>query len=89
MIPGLLRATLDRGFEARQKAVEPIRIQINTAPWGHWLLLEGIGPARARAIVADRDARGPFRSVEDLARVPNMPSGWVERARGQLACEAP
>ena len=32
-------------------------------------LIPGIGPSLARRIVEDRDARGPFRSVEELERV--------------------
>jgi competence ComEA-like helix-hairpin-helix protein len=34
--------------------------------------LPGIGPAKARAIVAFRDSAGPFRHVEDLKRVPGV-----------------
>jgi len=41
---------------------------LNASPERHLLLLPGIGPARARAIVEER-ANGPFSSVADLARV--------------------
>ena len=35
--------------------------------------LNGVGPARAQAIVAYRNEHGPFKSVDDLALVKNMP----------------
>ncbi|HEX5138715.1 MAG TPA: helix-hairpin-helix domain-containing protein [Planctomycetota bacterium] len=41
---------------------------LNTSPERHLLLLPGIGPLRARAIVEER-ANGPFSTVADLARV--------------------
>jgi competence protein ComEA len=37
--------------------------------------IEGIGLERARRIVEDREARGPFRSVDDLDRVPGIDDG--------------
>jgi len=42
---------------------------LNAAPERHLLLLPGIGPARARAIVEERERGGPFASVSDLRRV--------------------
>lgn len=39
----------------------------------------GLGRATAEAIVADREARGPFRSLDDLARVPGVGRGTLER----------
>ncbi len=44
-------------------------ININTATAAELDTLPGIGPATAQAIVTDRDAHGPFASVDDLARV--------------------
>ncbi|MCK6458949.1 MAG: helix-hairpin-helix domain-containing protein [Planctomycetes bacterium] len=41
---------------------------LNTAPERHLILLPGIGPARARAIVEER-TRGPFETIGDLSRV--------------------
>lgn len=69
--------------------MEPIRIHVNRAPWFSFTLLEGVGEARARAIVEHRDAHGPFRSYEDLERIPRMPAGWVERARPYLVLGEP
>jgi competence protein ComEA len=46
--------------------------------------LHGIGPAKAQAIVAHRDKHGPFRSVDDLARVRGIGRKTVERNRDLL-----
>ena len=61
------------------------RININTANVDELQLLPGIGPSRAAAILADRQANGPFRSIDDLERVrgigPAIVSGLREFAR--------
>lgn len=41
----------------------------NTAPASELSLLPGIGPEMAKRIILEREAGGPFRSVEDLSRV--------------------
>jgi len=42
-------------------------------------LLPGIGPARARRIVAFRDSAGPFRTPHDLARIPGISLALARR----------
>ncbi|MEO1130238.1 MAG: helix-hairpin-helix domain-containing protein [Planctomycetota bacterium] len=44
-------------------------VDVNTAPAAALQLLPMIGPKRAAAIVKDRDARGPYRTLDDLQRV--------------------
>ncbi len=44
-------------------------VNINTATADQLDTLPGIGPATAAAIVRDRETNGPFKSVDDLARV--------------------
>jgi len=41
--------------------------------------LPGIGPSLARRIVADREARGPFATVDALDRIPGIGPGLVAR----------
>jgi competence protein ComEA len=41
--------------------------------------LPGIGPAKARAILEDRERRGPFERVEDLARVRGIGPATLKR----------
>lgn len=55
-------------------------IDINTADVTLLRTLPGIGEAKARAIVADREAKGPFESAEDIMRV----SGIKESAYGRI-----
>ncbi len=49
--------------------------------------LNGVGPARAQAIVAYRNEHGPFRSVDDLALVKNMPRKVIDNNRELLRVE--
>jgi competence protein ComEA len=47
-------------------------LDLNSAGEAELLRLPGIGPTKARAIVAYRQARGPFASVGDLGKVPGI-----------------
>ncbi|MEP7245719.1 MAG: helix-hairpin-helix domain-containing protein [Gammaproteobacteria bacterium] len=49
--------------------------------------LNGVGPARAEAIVAYRNEHGPFKSVDDLRLVKNMPQKIIEANRESLRME--
>jgi competence protein ComEA len=49
----------------------------------------GLTPGLARAVVADRQARGPFGAVEDLARVEGVGSQRLARARQALVVSPP
>jgi competence protein ComEA len=54
-------------------------LNINAASAEALQSLPGIGPALAARIVADREARGPFRTPEDLLRVPGIgPKRWEQ-----------
>lgn len=46
--------------------------------------LPGLGPVLAERIVADREARGPFRTAEDLLRVPGIGPKRLERIRASV-----
>jgi competence protein ComEA len=85
LVPAFLRQA--PAGPAREEAVrlEPVRIDVNRAAWFEWTLIDGIGEARARRIVEDRETRGPFHSLDDLKRIPGMPAGWVEKAREHLS----
>jgi len=58
-----------------------VRIDPNHAAVAELTLLPGIGPGLAERIVADREANGPFHSVEELARVKWIGPSHVERVR--------
>ena len=46
--------------------------------------LPGIGPVLAARIIDDRDRHGPFRSIDDLKRVPGIKDGILAQIRDYL-----
>lgn len=57
------------------------RVNLNTASQAELEGLPGVGPTRARAILAYRERHGPFAAPGGLAGVPGMGSRLVERLR--------
>lgn len=57
------------------------RIDINSASWVEWTQIEGIGEVTAQKIIDDRQANGPFRSVQDLLRVKGIGPKTLEKMR--------
>lgn len=51
--------------------------------------LKGIGPARAEAIVAWREAHGPFKAPEDLVLVQGIGERVLEENRALLTVSTP
>ncbi len=49
--------------------------------------LNGIGAAKAQAIVAYREANGPFASVEDLANVKGIGAATLEKNAALIVVE--
>ena len=67
------------GGEQAQGTVLAIeKVNINTATVEQLQTLPGIGQARAEAIVADREANGPYRLPEDITRVSGIGQGILE-----------
>lgn len=87
VLPAYLRSTPGEGVHLQRRDVRPARIHVNRAPWYEWMLLPGIGEARARQIVEYREEHGEFKQIEDLLKVPRMPRGWVETAGEHLLLE--
>ena len=65
--PGAVSGIAESGPGAGSTSAGPV--DINTATAAQLDALPGVGPATAAAIVQDRAAHGPFRSVDDLGRV--------------------
>jgi competence ComEA-like helix-hairpin-helix protein len=59
-------------------------IDLNSASLEQLTTLKGIGPARAKAIVAYRQGNGPFASVQDLEKVPGLSRRLVRQLAPQV-----
>jgi competence protein ComEA len=81
-------AATERAVAEAQRMAAPLRpgerIDPNTAPLVELARLPRVGPALARRILEDRDARGPFRTTGDLARVPGVGPRLLELAAPHL-----
>ncbi|MFB9145753.1 ComEA family DNA-binding protein [Halomonas alkalicola] len=66
-------------------AQEMAPINVNTADAELLSELPGIGPAKAAAIIEEREANGPFESAEDLTRVSGIGAGTVANLEDQVS----
>jgi competence protein ComEA len=64
-------------------------VDLNAATAEDLAAVPGIGSALAAAVVADREARGPFPAVEALRRVRGVGPARMDRARPWLAVRSP
>jgi competence ComEA-like helix-hairpin-helix protein len=72
-----------------QSASPPLRpaappIRLNSASELDLVALPGIGPVRAKAILAYRQGNGPFASVWDLENVPGLSRRLVRQLASQV-----
>jgi competence protein ComEA len=56
-------------------------INVNTASAIELESLPGVGPATASQIIREREANGPFSSIDDLTRVSGIGPATVEKLR--------
>ncbi len=62
-------------------------VHVNTATADELCGLYGVGPAMAQAIVAEREANGPFRYPEDLRCVKGIGEKKLAGFIGQITLE--
>lgn len=60
-------------------------INVNTATREELESLKGIGPVKAQAIVEHRVRNGPFKSIEDLKKVPGIGAKTLDDIRKDVA----
>ncbi len=56
-------------------------VNVNTATQSELEALHGIGPVKAKAIIDYRAKHGPFKSFEDLDKVPGIGKATLEKMR--------
>lgn len=76
-------------IEAPVAREDPGPLDLNAADAQTLERLPRIGPALARRIVEDREARGPFRAVDDLDRVRGIGPATVSALRPLVTVPAP
>ncbi|BEV73340.1 MULTISPECIES: ComEA family DNA-binding protein [unclassified Paludibacterium] len=64
-------------------------VNINTASRQELETLQGVGPAKARAIIEFREKHGPFAAVQDLRRVPGFGDKTVRKLADKLSVSGP
>ena len=84
-LTGLLVAVLL--LAAHRAAAEGAPVNINTASATELATLQGIGPAKAQAIVEHRDKNGQFKTVDDLKLVRGIGDKMLEQLRPQVTVD--
>ena len=64
------------------------KINLNTASVQDLTSLPGIGKAKAEAIVKYREANGPFKSLEDLAKVKGIGPKMLAKLKDAITVDA-
>lgn len=79
-------ASGEEGVGGAHGAVESTgaKININQADASELDALPGVGPSTAEKIIADREANGPFASVEDIKRVSGIGDKKYEQLAGLI-----
>ncbi len=78
---GQLKKSLD---DVVMSCVNAVGVEVNTASSHLLAYVSGLGPQLARNIVSHRREKGPFRSREDLKKVPRLGPKAFEQAAGFL-----
>jgi competence protein ComEA len=64
-------------------------VNINTATKDELVTLKGVGEKRAQAIIDYRTKNGPFKTVDDLEKVPGIGPGLMKQIKSQIAVSGP
>lgn len=90
---GAVRRSVDDTLARAEEADRPLApgetIDLNRADAVQLQRLPGVGPARAAAIVREREERGPFRAAADLTRVSGIGPALVKRWAGAVHVSPP
>lgn len=78
-----------RGLDGAERLLLGLPLDPNTAAARDLAFVPGLSRRLGEAVVADREERGPFPSVEDLVRVRGIGPKRLARARASLVVAAP
>ena len=59
-------------------------VDINTATQSELESVKGLGPAKAKAIIAYREAKGKFKSLDDLDNVKGFGKASIDKLKNDL-----
>lgn len=76
-----LGAVLPRATRPGETYDRTAPLDLNSAPVEQLQQLPGIGPVLAQRIVQDRETRGTFQKLEDLARIHGIKGKTIEKLR--------
>jgi competence protein ComEA len=65
------------------------RVNVNTATAEELQSLNGIGPVRAQLIIDYRRDNGPFKSIDDLRKIPELRGAVAEGLKGRITYSGP
>ncbi|MBE9610169.1 ComEA family DNA-binding protein [Chitinilyticum piscinae] len=60
-------------------------VDINTANQQQLESLKGIGPEKAKDIIDYRSKNGPFKTTEDIMKVPGIKEGTYAKIKGEIS----
>jgi competence ComEA-like helix-hairpin-helix protein len=78
------RACACASWSGALRLLAGLRVPLDRASAADLEAVPGLGPARARAIVADRERHGPLPSVDALVRVAGIGPATMARVRPWL-----
>ena len=84
VVPSLTEAEKAAEEKAQEKRG---LVNINTASEAELCTLAGIGPSRAAAIIAYREAHGGFSSIEEIMQVDGIKSATYEKLKNKIYVE--
>lgn len=60
-------------------------VNINTATESELEAVKGLGPAKAKAIIAYRETNGGFKTLDDLDKVKGFGKASIDKLRNELS----
>ena len=63
-------------------------VNINIATQSELEAVKGLGPAKAKAIIAYRESKGGFKSLDDLDNVKGFGKASIDKLKGDLSVGA-